>query len=118
MTTFARSRALADRLLEKYGADAVLSHVTPGTTAADLSGRTGDTTATTNTKVVTLAFRYQDIDGTRIVAGDVRGLVKSNVDPQVGDVLTVNGTDVYRVISAKPLYPKDETLLTEVQLRV
>lgn len=61
-------------------------------------------------------YKPREIDGTRIVAGDVRFLCQAVKQVKVGDLVNLNGTD-YRVVNPNPLQPAGTTLLFQLQLR-
>lgn len=61
-------------------------------------------------------YKPREIDGTRIVAGDVKFLCQAVKPVQVGDLISLNGTD-YRVVNPNPLQPAGTTMLFQLQLR-
>lgn len=61
-------------------------------------------------------YKPSEIDGTRIVAGDVKFLCQAVKHVKVGDLVSLNGTD-YRVINPNPLQPAGATMLFQLQLR-
>lgn len=61
-------------------------------------------------------YKPSEIDGTRIVAGDVKFLCQAVKPVQVGDLVSLNNTD-YRVINPNPLQPAGQTMLFQLQLR-
>lgn len=61
-------------------------------------------------------YKPREIDGTRIIAGDVKFLCQAAEQVQVGDLVNLNNTD-YRVINPTPLQPAGTTMLFQLQLR-
>ncbi|QHR76434.1 putative structural protein [Escherichia phage jat] len=61
-------------------------------------------------------YKPSEIDGTRIVAGDVKFLCQAVKQVKVGDLVSLNNTD-YRVINPNPLQPAGQTMLFQLQLR-
>lgn len=61
-------------------------------------------------------YKPSEIDGTRIVAGDVKFLCQAVKPVQIGDLISLNGTD-YRVVNPNPLQPAGTTMLFQLQLR-
>lgn len=61
-------------------------------------------------------YKPSEIDGTRVIAGDVKFLCQASEQVQVGDLVNLNNTD-YRVINPNPLQPAGTTMLFQLQLR-
>lgn len=61
-------------------------------------------------------YKPSEIDGTCIVAGDVKFLCQAVEQLRVGDLVNLNGTD-YRVVNPNPLQPAGTTMLFQLQLR-
>ena len=61
-------------------------------------------------------YKPSEIDGTRIVAGDIKFLCQASEQVQVGDLVNLNSAD-YRVINPNPLQPAGTTMLFQLQLR-
>ena len=61
-------------------------------------------------------YKPSEIDGARIVAGDVKFLCRAVEQLRVGDLVNLDGTD-YRVINPNPLQPAGTTMLFQLQLR-
>lgn len=116
MTFYSRTRASANRLIRRYGVAATLVHITPGTVAADLSGRTGDTTTRTPTKVVFDEYDERMIDGTRIIRGDRKAIMLAESEVAIDDQIEV-GDETIRVIDRKPVNPGGTVIYIEAQVR-
>lgn len=116
MSLYARSRDSANRLIARYGQACTLAHVTAGTVSADGASRTGDSSANTTTKVVLLDYDDKLIDGTRIVQGDRRALLRYDAAPVIGDTITV-GSEVLKAINVSPLNPGGTVIYYEAQVR-
>lgn len=114
---YARTRASANRLINRYGAAVTLVRTTTGTVAADGSGRTGDTTSRTPTKVVFDEYDEKLVDGTRIQQGDRKAIMLAETDVAIDDVLEVSSTESVKVINRKPVNPGGTVIYIEAQVR-
>jgi hypothetical protein len=77
-----------------------------------------DTTNHAVTAVVT-SYDVKEIDGDRIQASDVKGILFPEVDvptPKLGDFLDV-GTTSYRVMNCDHVYAGDSVALSQLHLR-
>ncbi|BAQ18315.1 hypothetical protein [Methyloceanibacter caenitepidi] len=123
MATFdyAKSEATAQRLIAKFGQAGAIRRVTgsndPGT-PWDPSDDT-ETTTDYDCTLVVLEYGKMEVDGTLILATDRKVLVSTagmTVEPLVSDKLVI-GSDVYEIVTVKPLNPGGTVLLWEVQAR-
>ena len=101
-------------LIKRFGMTATVTR--PGT--VDRVDGEEVVTPATSFDVIGLREEYKpsEIDGTRIVAGDVKFLCQAVKQVKVGDLVNLNGTD-YRVVNPNPLQPAGTTLLFQLQLR-
>jgi hypothetical protein len=60
-------------------------------------------------------YKAHEIDGSRVLVGDMKFLAKADPAVAVGDILDVRGGK--RVVNAYPLAPAGMSLLFEIQLR-
>ena len=61
-------------------------------------------------------YKPHEIDGTRVLSGDVKFLCQATEQLQVGDTVNLNNID-YRVVNPNPLKPAATTMLFQLQLR-
>jgi len=108
----------AKRLLAQYGRiqKITLSVVTFG--AVDFA--TGEATQTTTTHqfdAVTVQYRSAEIDGVRVIAGDLRVIAEAGaVVAQVGNTVTIDGV-VWRVVATEPVNPGGVLIVQKWQVR-
>lgn len=117
MTSFnyQNTAATSTRLLQRFGAPAVLKRVTTG--AYDPStGQNSTTTDELPTTAAVFAYDQKYIDGTNILQGDQRALLAPYQEPKQGDKLTWQGVD-FEVIAVKPASPAGVPVLFEAQIR-
>jgi hypothetical protein len=115
---YARMEATAQRLINKFGQDAIIRRVTvSGGTAYD---PTSGTTTTTDYAAIIVVMKYtlNEIDGTLIKAGDKKVYLSTDIQsvPLLSDKLVI-GSDVHSIESILPLNPAGTTLLYEIQAR-
>lgn len=107
--------ATATRLLERFGAAAVLVRTTTG--AYDpATGSNTVTVANLATTAAVFAYDQKYIDGTLILAGDQLAYCAPGVTPKQGDSLAWN-SKTYTVIAVKPTSPAGVPVLYEAQIR-
>jgi hypothetical protein len=111
-------RGTATRLLKQFGRKAVLTRKAQGTYNPATSSANQGAPVEYSVTVVTLEYSSREIDGTNIVAGDVRAYVEAgaDVEPAIGDNMTIDG-QAWRVVQPKPLNPGGVVLLYDLQLR-
>lgn len=108
--------AEAAALLAEFGQEAVITAV--GQTRYDPATltHTADTVPYRG-RAAAFAYRQNEIDGTRIVAGDVKiYLERVQAAPKVGDSIAVNGRD-WRIMDVSPLAPAGYAVLYVLQGR-
>ncbi|MCM2293038.1 hypothetical protein NAC44_11965 [Allorhizobium sp. BGMRC 0089] len=97
---YARMQATANRLLVKYGQSGTIRRLTP---PDPVEG--GDPVETEYpATLVPMAYEAREIDGTVILAGDVKIYISSvglAITPQPGDLVTANGK-MFRIINGDP----------------
>lgn len=104
--------------IEKYGAPAQLQRAAAG----DYDTKTGEVddngTQVFNTTAVRDAFKRSDIDGTSVLATDVRLYLSPSLatEPKPGDVIVFDG-ETYSVVNVRPTKPGTVVLLYDVQCR-
>lgn len=110
--------ALAQEMLDEFGAPAVLNRVTPGGYDPETGLTTDPVTLTQNGVGAKFDYAQRDIDGTAIREGDQRVYLSTigMVAPQTGDTLTIDGV-ILNVVKAKILKPALVAVLYEVQVR-
>jgi len=117
VTTFpyTRTAATASRLIERFGAVAVLKHL--GDATYDPATSTATPAVTQHpTVAVVVDYDHRQIDGTLIRQGDRRAYMDASVAPRQGDVLAWQGADL-QIVAVRPLSPAGTAVLYEAQLR-
>ena len=111
---YAKTRATATRLIERFG-QAVTFH--------RVSAETGDawnpTQQTTSypARAAVLGYEDSEIDGTMVQAGDRKLYVSVfGIEPTTSDKVVI-GTESLRVVNVKPLNPAGTVVFFEVQCR-
>lgn len=112
---YAASAALASRLIERFGAVAVLKRLADATYDPATSSASPLVTNHATVAVV-IDYDQRQIDGTLIRQGDRRAYMDAAEAPRQGDVLTWQGADL-RVVAVRPLSPGGTAVLFEAQLR-
>ena len=75
-----------------------------------------DTVYTAN--AVKAAYEKEEIDGTTILASDIKLILERTATmPETGDTCVI-GTKTYRVMPVRPIDPADYVIINEVQLRL
>ena len=116
MATFNYAKMLrtANNLIARFGASVAVSR--PGAINRVNGNEVRTPASTFNVVGVQTEYKAAEIDGTRVVVGDVKFLCKASPAMQVGDVLTISGNSL-RVINTNPLNPAGTVLLYQLQLR-
>lgn len=110
---YAKLARTANKLITNFGAPVQVSR--PGGVVRE-NGHEVIIPATTFQIVGVLTeYKAHEIDGTRVLNGDLKFLARADVAVGVGDVLDVRGGK--RVVNSAPLSPAGSTLLYEIQLR-
>lgn len=112
---YANLRGVASKLLQLKGQQVTFSRET----SSGFNAATGvNTTSTSTFQSYGAAFDYnsREIDGTIIQIGDIRFLMEGTTEPKNGDTVTID-SEVYRVMSVKPLSPAGTPVVYEAQLR-
>lgn len=65
---------------------------------------------------VRVEYNAHEIDGQRVLAGDIRIVFTADAPLQVGDMVQVDGV-AYRVVAPNPVQPADEVICYRAQLR-
>lgn len=90
------------------------------TTGGAVSGTTGayvaGTSSTHNVTGVVTPYAQSLIDGSTIMAGDLRVLLTSAVEPLAGDSIVIDSNN-YAVVSIRRVKPGSTTMLYIVQVR-
>jgi len=110
---YSASRALADRLLNQFGASLTFTRQS-GETFDPATGTTTASEETFSRDVVWLDYDNDDIDGSVVQRGDARLLIQGEV--KVDDRVERNG-EKWRVLTASPLQPASTVIFTEAQVR-
>lgn len=115
---YARIAAGAARQIERAGAPAVLTRAVTGDYDPTIAEPDDGGTQVYNTFAVRAEYKNSEIDGTRIVAGDVRLYVSPALatEPAPGDVITFDGVD-WLVVSSRPIKPATIVACHDVQVR-
>jgi hypothetical protein len=118
MAFYDEMSAVADEILEEFGAPATLTRVTPGGYDPATGGTTPDVTTTWTGTGAKFDYEQKDVDGTNIRTGDQRVYLSTVgiVNPQTGDTLTIGGV-VLNVVASRPLKPASTDVLFDVQVR-
>lgn len=108
----------AAALIAEFGTTAVLRRSVAGDYDPNFGEVDDNGTQTFTTVGVRTSFRKSDVDGTQILATDVRLLLSPSlaVTPQSGDVIVFAG-ETYTVVASTPLNPAGIVLLHDVQAR-
>ncbi len=110
-----RMAQTANRLIDKYGRSITFRRAT-------LSGSNFNPTVATEDFTATAAiidYSSREIDGTNILAGDKRALVKVEdleIEPQPTDICFIGGVK-HKVVQVRPTNPGGTVVMYDVQLR-
>ena len=111
-------QATAKRLLGNYGRVQKIALNVVASGPIDFA--TGEATQTTTTyqfDAVTVGYRNNEIDGTRVLAGDVLVIAEAgHVLAAVGNTVTIDGV-VWRIIATAPVNPGGVLLVQKWQVR-
>ncbi len=110
---YSASKALADRLLNQFGASLTFTRQT-GETFDPATGTTSATEETFSRDVVWLDYDNDEIDGSIVQRGDARLLIQGEV--KVDDRVERDGEN-WKVVTASPLNPAGTLIYTEAQVR-
>jgi len=110
---YSASKALADRLLNQFGASLTFTRQT-GEAFDPATGTTSATEETFNRDVVWLDYDNDEIDGSIVQRGDARLLIQGEV--KVDDRVERDGEN-WKVVTASPLNPAGTLIYTEAQVR-
>jgi hypothetical protein len=106
-----------DSVIIEFGQAIVITHSTIGAYDPDL-GTVVSTDTTVNTMGVMFDYGEKEINGTSIIKGDKKILIKPTgiTSIEIGDTITVNTKD-YSVITVTETNPAGTNLLYEVSVR-
>ena len=116
---YARAKATADRLIEKFGQLGAIRRTGAGTGPEydPTPGATTDYPA----RFAMLDYEASEIDGTRVLATDKKALLavgSLTISPALEDKLVEADGTVYRIVPPlKPLSPAGTVVMFEVQCR-
>lgn len=65
---------------------------------------------------VRVEYAVQEVDGQRVLAGDIRIVFTADEALLVGDMVSVDGV-AYRIVAPNPIQPADEVICYRAQLR-
>lgn len=119
MSFYGEMSATARDMLREFGKPVTVTLVTQGTYDPATSAKSHDAEIITATKGVQTSFSLRDVDGTSILATDVRLLVAASSlarKPKPGDRVVIAG-ETYGVVNSKAVEPGPVALLYAVQLR-
>lgn len=104
--------------LARFGAPAVLERVVVGEYDTTQGAPDEDSTQLYNTVAVRTAYKQSEVDGTSVLATDVKLLISPTIatPPQTGDVIVLDG-ERYTVVSVRAEKPASILLLYTVQAR-
>jgi hypothetical protein len=104
--------------LAKYGAAAALERRVRGEYDPNVAELDDEGTQVYNTIAVRDAYSVDEVDGTRIRAGDARLYVSPALatDPAPGDLITFDGTK-FVVVTSRPIKPATVVVCHDVQVR-
>jgi hypothetical protein len=106
-----------DDIIIEFGQSITVTHPIYGEYDVD-TGTVSNTTATVLTKGTMFDYGEKDINGTTILRGDKRLLIKPTglLSIEIGDTITVNSKD-YSVVNVIETNPAGTNLLFEVSVR-
>ena len=112
---YPRMKSMAERLLKKFGMPLSLQRITPPFVDDDGIEHSESTTQFSSVGVIT-EYKPYEIDGTTILAGDVKVIFDGSVEIKTGDLVTVS-EKTYRIISPNPVSPAGAVIVYKAQAR-
>ena len=109
---YSQIKATADRLINRFGKDAVL--VTTTTTGPAFDPTV--TEVTTDIILAEIGYSLTNRNESLVQAGDKLFLVQAVAEPALDDKIRLDGVD-YQMVQVQPLAPGPVTILYEVQGR-
>lgn len=107
-------------LVERFGESLTLESTSAGTYSATTRSYTGETTTTTTLRGAPVPYTTREIDGTTIVAGDVRFIIAGTPAPSTvpaeGHIIVWNSVR-YRVLGTMPMAVGGQIAAYEVHAR-
>lgn len=119
---YTKTASTVTRLIERFGASATLTTVTPGTYDPSTGSGTGDNTTARTVRAAVFDFSGQQdgaqfLPGTMILAGDKQVyMAVPTVAPQSGDTFLWDSV-TYQVVAVKKLAPAGVAVLYELLVR-
>lgn len=111
---YSRSRATAQRLIERFGSSFTFTRESYGE-YDPATGSVGATETTFDTNIVWLEYRKDEVDETTIFRGDAKLICDGQVEPD--DTVVYQG-ETWRIIDTSPLNPTgSDRVLTIAQAR-
>lgn len=104
----------ANSLIERFGGAVSVNR--PGGVVVEQGREKVIPSSTFDVVGVQVDYKASEIDGSRVVSGDVKFLCKASPEIRVGDMFALPSGDK-RVINTNPLSPAGTTLLYQLQLR-
>lgn len=119
MTAFdyAKAKATADRLIQRFGQSGHLRRIAATGPAYDRSPGAATDHAC---RFAVVDYMATEIDGTRVLATDKKVyLAKGSltIEPKASDVLVEADSSVYKIVSVAPLSPAGVVVVYELQVR-
>lgn len=113
MTDYSRNLSSAIKSIHAKGrAVSLVSYVQTGSSYDPVL-----TPVTVPTKALQLSFNSNEVDGTVILASDVKFMFAGDVTPAIGMKIQ-DGSKKYEIKNVWPLKPGDTLMLSEVQARL
>lgn len=115
---YAKTAATALRLLGRFGTDVSITRATAGAYDPE-TGAVSSTTITWTAKAVRgEPYSAKEIDGSLILAGDLKMIVSADAshDMAPGDTITIEA-EVWRVVKPNPIRPATVTVAYMPQVR-
>lgn len=119
MSFYGEMAGTAREMIREFGKPVSITLVTPGVYDPSTSTKSPDAEEVTVTKGVQTSFSNRDVDGTSILATDVRLLVAATSlsrKPRPGDRVIIAG-ETFGVVNSTAVEPGPVALLYAVQLR-
>lgn len=111
---YAPLASTAEKLIENFGEELVYKEITKGA-YNPATGTSADSTVESNIFAVKMDYKSGEINGTTILNGDVKLLVKGN-GFKIDSYFEISNED-YRIVSINELKPGDTSIITEIQVR-